>query len=239
VRRSTTSTTAEKESAAAGLAAATVILALNNVLGRELPGAAYVPVNLATGALLVAITLLSGASVAGLGLGRADARRGLAVGGAIALAVAVVLAIGVALPAARALFEDERAAGLDGGGLAYDALVRIPFGTAFFEELAFRGVLLALLLRVTSTAWAVATSSALFGLWHILPTLSALDINDVDAGLAARAAAVAGAVVATAIGGAIFCWLRLRTRSLLAPVIVHTATNSFAIVGAYVVQRME
>jgi membrane protease YdiL (CAAX protease family) len=43
----------------------------------------------------------------------------------------------------------------------------------------------------------------------------------------------------TGIGGAILCWLRLRTGSLVAPVVVHTATNSFAIVGAFVVQRTE
>jgi uncharacterized protein len=236
VRTSTASTAAEKVSAAGALAAATVILALNNVFGRELPGAAYVPVNLATGALLVVIALQSGASLSDLGLGRADARRGLVVGGALAVLIAVVVALGALLPATRGLFEDERAADLDGAGLAYDVLVRIPLGTAFFEELAFRGVLLALLLRVTSTVGAVATSSGLFGLWHILPTLSALQINDIGGGPGGRTAAVAAAVVATAIGAVTFCCLRLRARSLLAPVVVHTATNSFAVVGAYIVQ---
>jgi uncharacterized protein len=219
---------------------ATVILAVHNMVGNEvLPDASYVPVNLATGALLVALALLSGASPADLGLSATDAPRGLVVGAALALLVAVALVIGAALPATRELFEDERVAGLDRGGLAYQGLVRIPLGTAVFEELAFRGVLLALLMRVTSTVTAVATSSALFGLWHILPTLSALRINDIGGGPAARMAAVGGAVVATGIGGVILCWLRLRTGSLVAPVVVHTATNSFAIVSAFVVQRME
>jgi uncharacterized protein len=219
---------------------AAVVLAVHNVLGNEvLPGASYVPVNLATGALLAALALLSGASLADLGLSRTDAPRGLVVGAAVALLVAGALVIGMATPATRDLFDDERVAGLDGGGLAYQGLVRIPLGTAVFEELAFRGVLLALLLRVASTVTAVATSSALFGLWHILPTLSALRINDLHAGPAGRAAAVGGAVVVTGIGGAILCWLRLRTGSLVAPVVVHTATNSFAIVGAFVVQRTE
>ncbi len=237
MKHSTPAATNNRAAAAAGLVAATAILTLNNVLGSKvLPDGSYVPVNLATGALLAWIALRSGATARDLGLGRADARRGLVVGGALAALVAAVLAIGVALPETRGLFEDERAAGVDGGELAYDALVRIPLGTAFFEELAFRGVLLALLLRVTSTARAVATSSALFGLWHILPTLSALHINDFEGGPAGEVAAVAGAVVATAIGGLIFCWLRLRTHSLLAPVVVHTATNSFAVLGAYIVQ---
>ena len=224
----------------AWLVGATLILAVHNMVGNEvLPDASYVPVNLATGALLVALALLSGASAADLGLDRTDAPRGLVVGAALALLVAVALVIAAALPATRDLFEDERVAGLDRGGLAYQGLVRIPLGTAVFEELAFRGVLIALLMRVASTVTAVATSSALFGLWHILPTLSALRVNDIGGGPAARAAAVGGAVVATGIGGVILCWLRLRTGSLVAPVVVHTATNSFAIASAFVVQRME
>jgi CAAX protease family protein len=219
---------------------ATAILAVHNMVGNEvLPDASYVPVNLATGALVVALALLAGASPADLGLSRTDAPRGLVVGTVLALLVAVALVIGAALPATRDLFEDERVAGLDGGGLAYQGLVRIPLGTAVFEELAFRGVLIALLMRVASTVTAVATSSALFGLWHILPTLSALRVNDIGGGPAARVAAVSGAVVATGIGGVILCWLRLRTGSLVAPVVVHTATNSFAIASAFVVQRME
>lgn len=224
----------------AWLVGATLILAVHNMVGNEvLPDASYVPVNLATGALLVALALLSGASAADLGLDPTDAPRGLVVGAALALLVAVALVIAAALPATRDLFEDERVAGLDRGGLAYQGLVRIPLGTAVFEELAFRGVLIALLMRVASTVTAVATSSALFGLWHILPTLSALRVNDIGGGPAARAAAVGGAVVATGIGGVILCWLRLRTGSLVAPVVVHTATNSFAIASAFVVQRME
>jgi uncharacterized protein len=83
----------------------------------------------------------------------------------------------------------------------------------------------------------VTTSSALFGLWHVLPTISALRANELAGGTAERAAAVAAAVVVTGVAGALLCWLRLRTGSLLAPVLVHVATNSFALVGAFVVQR--
>jgi membrane protease YdiL (CAAX protease family) len=224
----------------AWVVAAAAILAAHNVLGNELlPEASYVPVNLATGVLLAGLALASGASLLDLGLGRADMPRGLTVGLAAAVLVAVVLATGLALDATRHLFEDERAAGLDGGGLAYQGLVRIPLGTAVFEELAFRGVLLALLLRVASTVTAVVMSSTMFGLWHILPTLSALRVNDVSVGPVGRAVAVGAAVLATGVGGAIFCWLRLRTGSLLAPVVVHIATNSLALVAAFLVQRME
>lgn len=213
--------------------AVVVVLAVHNVVGNELiPDATYVPVNIATGAVLVGIAYLAGSSAADLGLARTTVARGAAVGGLLALVVATVLVVGAAIPATRGLFEDERVAGVDGAALVYQAVVRIPIGTAAFEELAFRGVLLALLLRVTSTVPAVATSSVLFGLWHILPTLSALRVNDVAGGTAAQVGVVVGAVLATTVGGVLLCWLRLATDSLVAPVLVHTATNSFAIVIA-------
>jgi membrane protease YdiL (CAAX protease family) len=44
-------------------------------------------------------------------------------------------------------------------------------------------------------------------------------------------------VILTGVAGALLCWLRLHTGSLAAPVLVHVATNSFALVGAFVVQR--
>jgi hypothetical protein len=41
------------------------------------------------------------------------------------------------------LLSDARVAGLDGDEFAYQVLVRIPLGTVLWEEVAFRGVLLA------------------------------------------------------------------------------------------------
>jgi uncharacterized protein len=219
---------------------AIALLALHNVVGNEVvPDAAYVPVNLLTGAVLVGMALGAGASFGDLGLGRADAATGLRWGLAIAGLVAIGIAVGVALPLTRGLFQDGRVAGISGADLAYQALVRIPFGTALFEELAFRGVLLALLLRVTSTVPAVAVSSILFGLWHILPTINGLRANELAEGAAATVGLVGGAIFVTVIGGVLFCALRLHTGSLVAPVLAHTATNSFAIVAAFMVQRAD
>lgn len=222
------------------IALAVAALALHNALGNEVvPDAAYVPTNVVTGAVLVGFALLAGASLSDLGLGRASASTGLQWGVAIAVVVAIGITVAAVLPFTRGLFHDERVAGIAGPELAYEALLRIPVGTALFEELAFRGVLLALLLRVTSTVPAVAVSSALFGLWHILPTISGLRANELAEGVAATIGAVGGAVVVTAIGGALFCALRLHTGSLIGPVLAHTATNSFAIVAAFVVQRTD
>jgi uncharacterized protein len=222
------------------IALVVAVLALHNVFGNEvLPDAVYVPANVLIGAVLVALAFGAGASFDDLGLGRPNASSGLRWGLAIAGVVALGLAAGVALPPTRGLFHDQRAVGLSGTGLAYEALLRIPLGTALFEELAFRGVLLALLLRLTWSVPAVAVSSALFGLWHILPTISALRANDLATGGPALIGAVGGAVVVTAIGGALLCVLRLHAGSLIAPVLAHTATNSLALSAAFIVQRAD
>lgn len=59
-----------------------------------------------------------------------------------------------------------------------------------WEETAFRGVLLAALVRVLSPHTAIGTSAAVFGLWHIRPTLSAAAANELAHELPGRTAAV-------------------------------------------------
>jgi membrane protease YdiL (CAAX protease family) len=213
------------------------VLTARNVAGEWLvPAAVYVPVNLGTAALLVMLGRASGLSGHELGLSRATTRRGLVVGGVGAAVVVVGVVLGAVVPLTRPWFGDERVADVDTlAELAYQALVRIPLGTALLEELAFRGVLLALLARVRPMGTAVTVSSVLFGLWHIRPTLGALATNDLAQGAWSQAGAVTAAVVLTALGGFLFCGLRLGARSLLAPLAVHASTNSAATVAAYMV----
>lgn len=80
-----------------------------------------------------------------------------------------------------------------------------------------------------------AVSSVLFGLWHIRPTLGTLATNDLAEGAWAQVGAVTAAVTLTTVGGLLFSGLRLASGSLVAPLIVHTAANSAAIVAAYLV----
>ena len=81
--------------------------------------------------------------------------------------------------------------------------------------------------------------SALFGLWHVQPTLATMGDNPAVSGAAgstaARVLVVLGAVAVTSAGGLVFAWLRLRSRSLLAPVIAHAATNGLGLAVAWVV----
>jgi membrane protease YdiL (CAAX protease family) len=45
------------------------------------------------------------------------------------------------------------------------------------------------------------------------------------------------AVAATALAGAVLCWLRLRARSLAAPAMLHLASNGLAYLLAWTVLR--
>ncbi len=213
----------------AAVALTLVVLVAHNLLGNLLLSQElYVPVNLAVAAVLLLIARRSGISWAEMGVGRSSVGRGAALGGAAFLLVGIVLVIAALVPATRHLFEDQRVAKVTGPTLAYQALVRIPLGTVVLEEVAFRGALLALLGRVTSTGAAVAWSSAMFGLWHVVPTIEALRANQ----LAPDVPALTAAVVATGAAGAVFCWLRLRSGSLIAPALAHVGTNSVALVVA-------
>jgi len=44
---------------------------------------------------------------------------------------------------------------------------------------------------------------------------------------------VLGSIAVTFVAGLIFCWLRLRSSSLLAPVMAHFATNGLALAVAW------
>ena len=215
------------------------VLAVHNVVGNlVVPSTLYVPVNLAVAAMLLVVGRHSGCSWSDLGLDRRGVGRGVAVGSALALGIAVVLAVAALVPATRSLFEDRRVAHVDGAGLAYRALIRIPLGTVILEELAFRGVLLPQLMRLRSASVAVAWSSMLFGLWHVIPTWEALHVNHLAEAPVARVLVVGAAVAATAVVGAAFCWLRLRAASVSAPMLVHAAANSLSSVASFVVWRV-
>ncbi|SHN55621.1 CAAX protease self-immunity [Geodermatophilus obscurus] len=216
-----------------------VLGAWNNLVVHRLPGrpGSYVVANVVATAVLLAAARVSGLSWAELGLDRRRLAAGARWGGACAAVVAAGYATALALPAVRPLLADARAAGLDGGDLAGEVLVRIPFGTVLWEEVAFRGVLLAALVRLLPRAGAIAASAALFGLWHVRPTLGALAANDLADGPLARTGAVVLACFGTAAAGVLFTGLRERSGSLLAPVLLHLATNTLGLGAAAVAHR--
>lgn len=210
------------------------LAAWNNLVVHRLPGyrAGYVVANLAAAAVLLAGARAAGLSWEELGLGRRHVASGARWGATcFGIVVAVYLAA-LAVPATRPLLADDRIAGLDAGDIAYDVVVRIPLGTVVWEEVAFRGVLLAVLARMLPIRAAIAASAAVFGVWHVRPTLSALAANDLVDGRLLTVLAVLLGCVATAVAGVVFAWLRVRTGSLLAPVLLHLAANATGVLAA-------
>jgi membrane protease YdiL (CAAX protease family) len=204
------------------------------------PAALYVPAAILVALLAVLVAVrVGGCGARDLGLAAADLGAGLRLGAVALAVVAVLLAVGAALPATRELFADRRVQEHSVAALLYATLVRIPLGTALLEETLFRGVLLGLGLRRWPPRVAVAWSSGLFGLWHVLPSGGLAGYNaavaDLLHGPTGRLAVTAAAVAATALAGVVFCWLRLRARSLLAPALLHAGTNSLAYAAAWAV----
>jgi membrane protease YdiL (CAAX protease family) len=215
------------------------LVAWNNVVVPALPGrpASAVAANVAATGVLLAGARWSGLAWAELGLARSRLPAGARWGGVCAALVLVAYAVALAVPALRPLLADARAEGLDGPAVAVRALVRVPLGTVVWEEVAFRGVLLAVACRLLPLRAAVALSCAVFGLWHVRPTLSGLAANDLAGGLLATGTAVLLTVLWTAAAGLLFAWLRLRSGSLLAPVLLHLATNSLGVLAAAAATR--
>lgn len=203
----------------------------NLVFGEHL----YVVRNVVIALLLVGLARAAGHTWRDLGFGRANIGPGLWWGAGAAVVVLIVVVLGAlfgdALPLVRDLLADERA-DLDRSALAWNVAVRIPIGTAVFEEVAFRGVLLASFLAVTSTGWAIGWSSLVFGLWHVAPTIVALRINEVAPASAAGLRAIVGGVIVTAFAGIAFAGLRLLSGSLVAPILGHWATNALGLLAA-------
>jgi membrane protease YdiL (CAAX protease family) len=194
----------------------------------------YVRVNLCAAGTALAAAALSGLTPADLGFGRGRWLPGRA-GYRLAATVAAGWLLVAVVPPARPLLRDERVAALDGRAAAYQALIRIPMGTVLWEEIAFRGVLQAALRRVMPKTTAIAVTSCLFGVWHIRPTLQGLRANGL-AGTRGRAVAgVTAGVAGTIAGGVLFSWLRERSGSLAAPILLHVATNSGGLVAALAV----
>jgi uncharacterized protein len=190
---------------------------------------------------VVALTARSAAMTpADLGLGRQDARRGLAIGLLAFLAISTVLVVVAVIPATRDFLDDDRA-DVSTAGLIYEVFVTVVLVTVLPEEFCFRGMLLGSVLDSWGARRATLASSALFGLWHISPTLHTLSENeqlhDATTSTAGEAALVVGSVAATFVAGLFFSWLRLRSRHLLAPVLAHVATNATAFVLAWLVVR--
>jgi CAAX protease family protein len=220
----------------AGLAAAMAV-AVQDVLAQWLTSSrARVITRFATAAALLRVARAAGVSWAELGLGRHEVGRGARLGtGGGACAVAFVCA-GALMPVTRPLYLEDRGAAGGRNGILAAELARILFAAVPAEELTYRSVLLGLRMGDGREGSAVAWTSVLFGLSHILPTLSTMSSTAVKRhlgqGPVRQILFVGGNVAVTSLAGGVFACLRLRSGSVLAPVLVHAALNGSALLAA-------
>jgi membrane protease YdiL (CAAX protease family) len=186
---------------------------------------------------MLAVAWASGLTADDLGLARGTWMRGLRWAAVAAAVVVLVYAVVLLVPELR---DGVSPSDRTWGGVAVEVLIVVPLLTVIPEELAFRGVTWALLRRYAGVRAATLVSSALFGLWHVLPALGGGPANETAAGAlgegpAGVAARVAGTVVVTFIAGVLLCALRAGSGSLLAPIGLHWAANGAGIVLVHLV----
>lgn len=215
-----------------------LLIVANVMSNRVLPAWSYVPWNVAIAAALL---LVARHEVSAPVMGFGEWRRGFAWGATLLVLTTGVLLLALTMPVFNDLYHDKRVTA-GAGSMLYQTMVRIPLGTSVLEETAFRAVLPALFAVRLGVLRGCLVASALFGLWHVLPALGLNKVNPTASDLFGTgawgvAAAVLFAVIGTAVGGLLWCWIRYRARSVLATMLAHVGTNSVGYAIAWFVAR--
>jgi len=224
------------------LVAIFVLVTYANIVSNVvLSDAWHIPFNVGVLVVAMAIARAHQTSWTDMGLRLDRIGKGLAVGGITVAIIAIGVTIAVIVPATRELFYDDRITESTIPFLLFEAFVRVPISTALYEEVLFRGVIFGMLSRRMAPLWAALASSAMFGFWHVLPTLQTVEDNPAGgmfAGVIGLTVASIGAVLGTAAAGMGFTWLRWRGNSVAAPWLTHTAWNSAGIIAGLIVVRV-
>lgn len=218
------------------------MVVLNIVNNRVAPQTHYLLWAFAGSVVLIALGLLDGNDFTDMGLGFSYLLPGL-IWAAVSIGlITAVYVIGSIFRKTREAFADERIGELSGKGLAFQALVEVPFGTVLLEEIAFRAVLFSMLARRFGVIPAIIISSILFGLWHILPSIGTHEANPalgsvVGSGRRGAILAVLASVVTTTFAGVLFNVMRIASGSVLAPMGFHWATNGLGYGFSWILLR--
>lgn len=199
-----------------------VVAVVRNGLSQVLPGSWDLVAGIAAAVLAWVVARFVGkAHLKQVGLGNWVA--GAAYGLGFAAFVAVVFSAALSLPAVREAMLASAPTQYPRPMWLFAAFVIVPFGTVLFEELLFRGLLWQFIAARSTQVTALWLTSVLFALWHVPAVLVGHGAAGSNLPLPA---ALAGTLVATFAAGLLFGFLRLRSGSLLAPVLAHVATNS-------------
>ena len=165
-------------------------------------------------------TAVAVATRARLGLRPPELWAGLRLGATAAAVVAAGVASGAALPPVRA----GMAARELPDAVARWLLLRIPLGTVWSEEAAFRGALGSVGAEAFGQSGGRLLQAAAFGLSHVADARGAGE-------------PVVPTVLVTGAAGWVFGWLFDRSGSLSAPMLAHLSINEAGAIGALAMQR--
>ncbi len=196
------------------LALAAALVGWSGLVGPRIPSRIHPLVHSILGAGLVAATR------APLGLRPPALWSGLRLGLAVAAPVAVGVAASTAVSPVRAAMAERDLPAPQARWL----LVRIPFGTVWSEEAAFRAALGTVAADAFGATAGRLLQSLAFGLSHIADARSTGE-------------PVIGTVLVTGAAGWLFALLRERSGSLAAPMLGHLGINEAGAVAAAGVQR--
>ena len=220
-----------------------LLVVWGNLLHRLIGDTAALPGGSAqfaiAGAALVAVSLLAarslGLDASALGLARSGALRGfgigLVAGGAVA-ATAVAAARLVPLILGAPLVYGPLG-GVPGDRLALHVAVFLPLGAVVPEEVAFRGTLLAGLVRQMGVRAAVVASAFTFALWHGFVAMATVADSTLGQTTGWWIFGFAAAMVVLFVGGAIMAILRTITGTLATSIAAHWAFNAVILVGLW------
>lgn len=120
----------------------------------------------------------------------------------------------------------------------YASLVLLPLKTVLFEEISFRGIFPAFILRFKKSRWtATLLSSLAYGIWHVSSARAIGSYNIGDHIIVPKTLVIMVALLATTLAGIVLTELRWRSKSLVAPIVVHWFINGFAIILAALAWR--
>lgn len=209
-----------------------LLLAYLLIVSYLLPRLNDLPRVLAVCAVSVPVWILyrqSGLRRADIGLSKDSVSSGLRWGMAALLLVAVIIAAGIFITPGS-FMDDRYHQSLQSAIIR--SIIFIPLATVIFEELVFRGLLLALLRRQYSLKIAAVISSLCFGLWHVFSSLGVSNalFNASDAPHAVLS--MLTVIIVTSLAGLVFCYLRLLSGSIIASMLAHWSINAFALIAA-------
>src|SRR5690349_8820620 len=222
---------------------ATILIVFGNAVGiaagPNVVAVSWAVIAQSAGTLLIVIVASrwSGLTWAEAGIGRTNLLRSSLIGAGIGLGLAAVVLL--ALEAGAQLgtpITYQPLRGVSISAVLIHALVGLPLLTAIPEELAFRGLMLGLLMRKLTPSRATLVSSATFVAWHGAVQLQTLAVTEFTSPWLI-VPAMGLAFAALFVGGSIFALLRLRTRNLASAVMAHWLFDAAVITGLFFLTR--